>query len=105
MDDAPTTDSPRWNPGGELGYALGIAAERLEHNGLRPAGSYPLAGMTRPQRAALGALLGCGMVRPQVLLDLEVLDTIFRAKYGLGGGLVQACEATLGRNLVDRANG
>lgn len=105
MDDAPTTDFPRWNPGGELGYALRVAADRLERNGLRPEGSYPLAGMTRPQRAALGALLGCGMVRPQVLLDLEVLDTIFRAKYGLGGGLVQACEIALGRDLARPADG
>jgi hypothetical protein len=91
---------PRWNPGGELAPSLQVAAEVLERNGLRPVGSCQLSAMTRPQRAALGALLGCGMVRPQVLLDLQVLDTIFRAKYRLDGGLVQACEIALGRQLV-----
>jgi len=95
---------PRWNPGGQLEYTLAAAAERLERNGLQPVGSHPHAGMTRTQRAALGALLGCGMVRPQVLLDLEVLDTIFRAKYQLAGGLVEACESALGRTLVARAS-
>lgn len=103
MDSGGSPTWPRWNPGGELGYSLRAAAERLEGNGLRPTGSYPHAGMTRPQRAALGALLGCGMVRPQVLLDLQVLDTVFRAKYGLPGGLVEACEVTLGRLLVSSA--
>lgn len=94
---------PHWNPGGELGLALLAAAETLERNALRPVGSCQLTGMTRRQRAALGALLGCGMVRPQVRLDLEVLDTIFRAKYSLAGGLVEACETALGRELVASA--
>jgi len=98
MDDA-AAPSPRWNPSGELDLALTVAAAQLEGNGLRAEGSYPLKDMTRPQRAALGALLGCGMVRPQVLLDLGVLDAIFRAKYRLGGGLVEACEVALGRPL------
>ncbi|QTE29637.1 hypothetical protein [Pengzhenrongella sicca] len=100
MDRADDLSFPRWNPGGQLGYSLAAAAERLERNGLRPVGSHPHTGMTRPQRAALGALLGCGMVRPQVLLDLEVLDAIFRGKYQLAGGLVEACETALGRPLV-----
>ena len=94
---------PRWNPDGELGQALLAAAEHLEHNGLRLAGAFQLGDMTRRQRAAIGALLGCGMVRPRVTLDIEVLDSIFRGKYGLGAGLVQACETTLGRTLVDSA--
>lgn len=98
MDDVAAT-SPRWNPQGELDLALEVAAARLEGNGLRAEGSYPLTEMTRHQRAALGALLGCGMVRPQVLLDLAVLDAIFRAKYRLVGGLVEACETALGRPL------
>ncbi|RYV51471.1 hypothetical protein [Pengzhenrongella frigida] len=91
---------PSWNPGGELGLALQTAADALERNGLQPTGTHPLTGMTRHQRAALGALLGCGMVRPQVRLDLEVLDAIFRGKYHLAGGLVEACEIALGRPLV-----
>jgi len=99
MDDLGATH-PRWNPQGQLGLALEVAAARLELNGLRAEGSCPLDGMTRHQRAALGALLGCGMVRPRVLLDLEVLDTILRAKFGLAGGLIEACEQALGRPLV-----
>ena len=98
-----TVPYPRWNPSGELGLALHAAAEVLEHNGLRPAGSCELTAMTRRQRAAVGALLGCGMVRPQVRLDLELLDRIFRGKYSLAGGLVEACEIALGRPLVDSA--
>lgn len=105
MESSGASSWPRWNPGGELSYTLVAAAERLESNGLRPTGSYPHAGMSRPQRAALGALLGCGMVRPQVLLDLEVLDAIFRAKYGLPGGLVEACENALGRRLMSSPSG
>ena len=41
------------------------------------------------------------MVRPQVMLHLETLDAIFRGKYGLDGGLVEACETALGRPLRD----
>ena len=100
MDTAEALPYPPWNPGGELGLALRTAADALERNGLRPTGTHRLTDMTRHQRAALGALLGCGMVRPQVLLDLEVLDAIFRGKYHLAGGVVEACELALGRPLV-----
>ena len=101
-DDERPVPYPRWNPGGELGLALAAAAEHLEGNALRPEGTYRLADTTRRQRAALGALLGCGMVRPQVQLDLGVLDAIFRGKYALAGGLVEACELALGRRLAAR---
>ena len=100
MDSTDPVPYPPWNPGGKLGLALRTAADALEQNGLRPTGTHRLTDMTRHQRAALGALLGCGMVRPQVLLDLEVLDAIFRGKYHLAGGLVEACEITLGRPLA-----
>jgi len=100
MDTRAPLPYPPWNPGGELGVALAAAADALEQNGLRPTGSCQLTGMTRHQRAALGALLGCGMVRPQVRLDLEVLDAIFHGKYSLAGGVVEACETALGRDLV-----
>ncbi|HEY8721672.1 hypothetical protein [Pengzhenrongella sp.] len=100
MDAARTLSYPIWNPGGELRLALEVAAELLESNGLRAEGTCPLDGMTRHQRAALGALLGCGMVRPRVLLNLAVLDAIFREKYALAGGLVEACESALDRRLV-----
>jgi hypothetical protein len=101
MSTSDALEFPRWNPGGELRPALAAAAEYLEHHGLQPTGACRLSDMTRHQRAALGALLGCGMVRPQVILDLEVLDAIFRGKYGLAGGLIEACETGLGRALVD----
>lgn len=97
-DTAPTS-YPRWNPDGELDLALRTAADELERTGLDLSGGCRLTDMTRRQRAALGALLGCGMVRPQVMLHLETLDAIFRGKYGLAGGLVEACETALGRPL------
>ena len=98
-----TVPYPRWNPSGELELALHAAADVLEHNGLRPTGTCELTDMPRRQRAAVGALLGCGMVRPQVRLDLELLDKIFRGKYALDGGLVEACQIALGRQLANRA--
>jgi len=100
MTASETPSYPPWNPGGELGPALRAAADALEQNGLQPTGTYRLTEMTRHQRAAIGALLGCGMVRPQVQLDLGVLDAIFRGKYALAGGVVEACETALGRKLA-----
>jgi hypothetical protein len=105
VDTAEPIPYPPWNPGGELGPALRTAAALLEHNDSQPVGTCRLEAMTRHERAALGALLGCGMVRPQVLLDLEVLDTIFRAKYSLPGGLVEACGIALGRELEPDTDG
>ncbi len=98
--DAPRPPFPRWNPDGELDLALRAAADELERTGLDLSGGCRLSDMTRRQRAALGAFLGCGMVRPQVMLHLETLDAIFRGKYGLAGGLVEACETALGRPLT-----
>jgi hypothetical protein len=98
--DTAATPFPRWNPDGELDLALRTAADELERTDLDLTGGCRLSDMTRRQRAALGALLGCGMVRPQVMVHFETLDAIFRGKYGLDGGLVEACETTLGRPLA-----
>jgi len=98
--DAAATPFPRWNPDGELDLALRTAADVLERTGLDLSGGCRLSDMTRRQRAALGALLGCGMVRPQVMLHFETLDAIFRGRFGLTGGLVEACETALGRPLA-----
>lgn len=98
-------DTPRTVRGldAALRPALEVIADRLERRSLRPEGRVRLSGLSRESRHALSALIGRPVVRDQVTLDLAELDRIARDRLRMPGGIVQACEAVVGRPLVDRA--
>jgi len=75
-------------------------AERLQRNGLRPAGTLRLAGLDREERHALAGLLGRPLPTDRVTVDLGDLDRRLRAS-GVAAGLVAAAERLRGP-LVDR---
>lgn len=86
-----------------LAPVLEVVADRLEKRSLRPQGRARLTGLDRASRHLLSGLLGRPVVRDAVIVDLAELDEIARQRLRLPGGLVEACEAVLGRRLVDRA--
>ncbi|MGH9149688.1 MAG: TIGR02679 domain-containing protein, partial [Acidimicrobiales bacterium] len=75
-------------------------ADRLERNGLRPAGCIRLDGLERAERHALSGLLGRPLVNGRVMVDLADLDHRLRAS-GSAAGLVAAAVRIRGP-LVDR---
>lgn len=75
-------------------------AERLERNGLRPAGSIRLDGLDRAERHAMAGLLGRPIATDRVTVHLADLDRRLRAS-GIASGLVEATRQRCGP-LVDR---
>ncbi len=78
-----------------------VLRERLEARGLRAEGRVVLGGLSREERHAVAGLLGRGVTRERVGVDLAVLDTDLAARSGLGG-LVAVVEHATGRPLRDR---
>jgi len=76
------------------------AADRLQRNGLRPAGTLRLDGLDRDERHALAGLLGRPIAHDRVAVDLADLDRRLR-EAGVATGLVGAVERRRGP-LVDR---
>jgi len=83
-----------------LGRLWDGVAERLERNGLRPAGTLRLDGLDRQERHALAGLLGRPVANDRATVDLADLDRRLRDG-GVGAGLVGAAEQIRGP-LVDR---
>jgi uncharacterized protein (TIGR02679 family) len=77
-----------------------VVAERLQRNGLRPAGTLRLGGLDREERHALAGLLGRPVANDRVTFDLADLDRRLR-EGGAATGLVGAAEWMRGP-LVDR---
>lgn len=75
--------------------------DRLERNGLRPAGSLTLIELTREERHAIGDVLGRPLVSARVSVDLDALDILLARRSGLGG-LVAVTEAVTGAALCSR---
>ena len=67
-------------------------ADRLQRNGLQPAGSVVIAGLDRDERHAIAGVLGKPVPGDRVSVDLRVLDRRLRAS-GVASGLVDAVEA------------
>jgi uncharacterized protein (TIGR02679 family) len=84
----------------ELTRLWDALAERLQRNGLQPAGTIVLTGLDRDERHALAGLLGRPVPGDRALVDLAVLDRRLRASRS-ASGLVAAVEARCGP-LVDR---
>lgn len=77
-----------------------MAAERLQRNGMRPAGTITIDGLARHERHAMSGLTGRATIGERVRVDLEALDQ--RLRYtGIAPGFVAAVEARRGP-LVDR---
>ena len=93
-----TSTTPLDRPG--LGRLWDQVAERLQRNGLRPAGVLRLDGLDRAERHALAGLLGRPIVGERVTVDLAGLDRRLRDN-GAATGLVAAAERLRGP-LVDR---
>jgi uncharacterized protein (TIGR02679 family) len=74
-------------------------AERLQRNGLQPAGSVVLTSLDREERHAIAGLLGRPVPGERVTIELALLDQRLRA--GSTGGLVALAAARRGP-LVDR---
>ncbi|MDP9401950.1 MAG: TIGR02679 family protein [Actinomycetota bacterium] len=83
-----------------LGRLWDVVAERLQRNGLRPAGTLRLAALDRDERHALAGLLGRPVAHDRVTLDLADLDRRLRDS-GAAAGLVEAADRLRGP-LVDR---
>ncbi len=77
-----------------------LLAERLQRNGLRPAGRLTVDGLTRDERHALAGVLGRPVPSDRATIDLAALDTRIRAS-GVAAGLVPFVEREFGA-LVDR---
>jgi uncharacterized protein (TIGR02679 family) len=75
-------------------------AQRLERNGLRPAGMLRLDGLERDERHALAGLLGRPVAKDRVTIDLSELDRRLRAG-ATGTGLVDTVARVHGP-LIDR---
>lgn len=75
-------------------------ADRLQRNGLRPAGVIRLAGLDRDERHALAGLLGRPVAADRITVDLADLDRRLRGS-GAVAGLVAAADRVRGP-LVDR---
>lgn len=84
----------------ELGRLWDLVAERLQRNGLQPAGTLRLADLDRDERHALAGLLGRPVANDRVSVDLGALDRRLRAS-GTAAGLVAAADRLRGP-LVDR---
>jgi len=77
-----------------------VVAERLQRNGLRPAGTLRLDGLDREERHALAGLLGRPVPDNRATVDLADLDRRLRER-SVAGGLVGVAEQMRGP-LVDR---
>lgn len=86
---------------GALADVMGTIAVRLEARGLDARGRVTLTRLTREARQALGGILGRQLVTGRIVVDLGDLDVIARERFGLPGGIVEACESALSRRLVD----
>lgn len=75
-------------------------AERLQRNGMRPAGTITLDGLRRDERRALSGLIGRPVAGDRVRVDMSALDERLVAA-GSASGLVAAVQARRGP-LVDR---
>jgi uncharacterized protein (TIGR02679 family) len=93
---------PDWLADPALRPLWQVAAARLERRALEPGGAVVLDGLDRAARHALGALLGRPVVSAKVRVDLAQLDSLLRARSGVGG-LCAVAEAALGRRLRDLA--
>jgi uncharacterized protein (TIGR02679 family) len=83
-----------------LGRLWDLAAERLQRNGLRPAGTIRLDRLDRDERHALAGLLGRPIAADRATVDLADLDRRLR-EGGVKAGLVDVVEQVRGP-LVDR---
>ncbi|MGH9242810.1 MAG: TIGR02679 family protein [Acidimicrobiales bacterium] len=84
----------------ELARLWDLVAERLQRNGLRPAGTLRLECLDRGERHALAGLLGRPVANERVTVDLGALDHRLRDS-GAAAGLVAAADRLRGP-LVDR---
>jgi uncharacterized protein (TIGR02679 family) len=84
----------------ELARLWDALAERLQRNGLQPAGTIVLSGLDREERHALAGLLGRPVAGDRATVDLASLDRRIRVS-GTASGLLVAVEARCGP-LVDR---
>jgi hypothetical protein len=89
-----------WWAAGALGRVWNTVADRLERNGLRPAGSVVVEAWDRQERHALGDLLGWPVTSKRVSIDLAALDERLRSRAGLS--LLEAVVAVRHEPLVDR---
>jgi uncharacterized protein (TIGR02679 family) len=78
-----------------------VLRERLEAKGLRVEGRIVLGGLSREERHAVSGLLGRGVTRDRVSVDLAALDADLVARSGVGG-LVAVVEHATGTPLRDR---
>jgi uncharacterized protein (TIGR02679 family) len=91
---------PEWIADPDLDEVWSRLREKLEADGLEVRGRITLQLHSRPERHAVGRLLGRTVTRERLTLDLVGLDARLRERSGVGG--LAAVLAARGGPLVDR---
>jgi uncharacterized protein (TIGR02679 family) len=92
---------PAWLADPGLAQLWTALRARLERNGLVMTGRLTVDGLTRPERRAVGGLLGRTLTADRVTVDIAALDLDLARRSGIGG-LATVLEAVTGEPLVSR---